>query len=359
MSENVTRLPRRLEVLRPSEIKAEQARPYIVKGLIALGDHAIAVGHPGSGKSAFGPMLAYAVARGERVFGRRVKKGTVIYLASEDGDGMKNRVRALLQTRGDAPDFYLIPTPINLLSPGDDSDRRLLENIIRTLKPCLIVIDTLFRSFPGKENDPDHMGAVVQVVRDLSREAGTRNAAILSLHHPAKGEAATTPRGHGSLDGDADVTMLIDGQRSDIRNIRLGKNRNGPSDLSFSFKIETVEMELDEDGDPVTAAIAVECEADPLRLNGRPKLSNLERIGLEALKETIRDIPTVATIGDDGSEGCCAQGGDWRARFYQRMPAGEDVAKETQRKRFYRLVEALIAKGIVGSQDDYYWPRAF
>ena len=264
--EQPTPQPGLLTVLTPDECEVATPRPYVVKGLIGRGDSILLVGQPGAGKSVLGPHLGYAVAQGRRVFDRRVRQGTVLYIAAEDGHGMKLRVRALRRRWGNAPDFRLLPDAIDLKDP---SSRHLaaLAKLIQELNPTLIIIDTLARAFPGlKENEPDApdgMGRVVLVVREI---ANTHEAAVVTLHHMPKDNA--TPRGHGALNGDADVTLVVEGSAGQPRTVRVTKNRNGSSDTTLTFSIRGEVLGHDEDGDTITAAIAEEIEptvADSLR----------------------------------------------------------------------------------------------
>jgi hypothetical protein len=243
------------ELLNPADLADEPARPYVIKGLIGQGDHAIIMGQPGSGKSVIAPHLAYAVAQGRTVLGRRVKAGRVLYIPAEDAHGMKGRVRALMARHGNAPNFYLFPASVDLTNPADVAE---IRHHIETIQPVLVVIDTTARAFPGlRENEAEDMSRVVQLTREF---AGICNSAVVNVHHVAK-DAGTTPRGHGSFNGDADVTMLVEGSGSAVRSIKLGKNRSGPSDPTFAFEIEVEELGIDEDGDPITAPVAA--EADP------------------------------------------------------------------------------------------------
>ncbi len=293
-----------LEVLTPASISKEQARPYVMKGLIARGDHVVAMGQPGSGKSVVIPHIAYAVAQGTgTVFGRRVRGGPIIYVAAEDGHGMKNRVRALLQRHGDAPDFHLVPQAVDLMTDG--LGRSALIELVATIKPVLIVLDTVGRSFPGlRENESDDMGKVVRAARELAEIC---SSAVISVHHVAK-DSGMTPRGHGCLNGDADATLLIEGSGREVRTVRMGKNRNGSSDITFAFTIEVDDLGLDEDGDPITAPVAEEAVVDPDagKAQREAKLADKPALLLRALRnidprqiESVRpqpDMPMVQAV---------------------------------------------------------------
>lgn len=280
---------RRLTVLRPADCVGGNPRPYIVKGLLARGDLAVIAGQPGSGKSLLAPHLGYSVATGIAAFGRRVRQGGVLYLAPEDGAGMRMRVRALFQSRGDAPIFVLVPDAIDLRD-SNSPDLAAVEGLIRELEPVLVVIDTVARAFPGlKENESDEMGRVVTVARGLTTIC---DSAVLLLHHLPKD--GSTPRGHGSLNGDADLTLIVEGKGNEPRTVSLLKNRNGPSDATFSFTVGTEMFGEDEDGDPIIAAIATEADTFDAAA-GKKKLAEVKlRDDKAVLLRHIRDAITEA-----------------------------------------------------------------
>jgi hypothetical protein len=105
---------------------------------------------------------------------------------------------------------------------------------------------------------------VVHTLRRIAKEVG---AAVLAAHHlPKDGD---TPRGHGSLNGDVDVVMKISGSGLQGRTVSLSKNRNGLSgDAGMSFRIESVELGTDVDGDLIDAPVAIE-DAGPAKVSGR------------------------------------------------------------------------------------------
>ncbi|MDO9500269.1 AAA family ATPase [Falsiroseomonas sp.] len=253
-----------------SDCASAKPAPAIVKGLIRKRDHVVIVGQPGAGKSVVAPLLGHHMATGRSVFGRRVRRVPVIYVAAEDGVGMILRGAAMLKAYGDTPDFHLIPTGIDLATPdpvpegtapGDHDpmprDAKALRDLAESLKAGAIFIDTLAAAFPGlQENESAAMDHVVRVVRYLA-ESG---AAVILLHHTTK-SGSPTPRGHGRLDGDADVTLFVEVQEGTAtRTVRLGKNRAGSAMDRFAFTIRGEVLGLDDDRDEVTAPVAIEEE---------------------------------------------------------------------------------------------------
>ena len=276
-----------LTVLTPAQCADADPRGYVIKGLVAPADHAQVLGLPSAGKSLLAPFAAYCIAQGVPFFGRRVRQGPVLYFAAEDGHGMKRRVRALMTRYGDAPLFRLIPDSINLRNE-DSSDPSRIRSLIWEYQPVAVFVDTVASAFPGlRENDPDAMSHATYTLRELTRTPC--GPAVISVHHVAKDGGGGTPRGHGVLFGDLDVTIIIEGEKAQPRSVTLGKNRNGPSDAAFSFGIEVEDFGLDEDGDPILAPIAVPAEGNaPVRRTEKEaKLHDKPKLMLRELRDLV------------------------------------------------------------------------
>ena len=352
---------RQLTVLTPAEIGDEQSRPYIIKGLISRGDHAIIMGQPGSGKSVLAPHLAYAVAQGRQVLGRRVRTGSVLYLAAEDGHGMKNRVRALSRRYGDAPDFHLIPEAVDLMTINPQHAQ--LDEIVKRIRPVLIVVDTIARSFPGlRENEAEDMGRVVKIVRDLADICG---AAVLTVHHVAK-DAGTTPRGHGSLNGDADITILVEGAGKDARSVKLGKNRSGASDAAFAFEIEIEELGTDEDGDPITAPVALEADRQEVPRAASARLNDAARIMLREVQNVLSahgemvcptpEMPLVRAVSRKTVRKHLIAAGWFPDSFLLSVPGSQPKLTRKGMPAEHKALSALTVKGLLSFNREWVWP---
>lgn len=343
-----------LRRLKPADCAASKPRGYIIKGLIAPGDLVLMVAKPGGGKSTIAPSIGYAIARGEPVFGRRTKPGVVFYVPVEDPHGMKQRVHALKLTHGDAPDFNLIEGVADLLS-ADSPDSAALSDLVRSDAPALVIIDTLAAAFRGlEENASQDMGRVIAVCRTLT----DMGAAVLLLHHPAKGIGGDgTARGHGSLDGDADVSLLLDPPPDGgAILVRLGKNRNGPAyDDSMGFTIRSVRIGTDEDGDSIFAPVAAEVDGKSVPSSRVPK-SHTMALGFLADLVASQGQPLPATDGfPDGVRGVSEEA--WRAECDQRrLSTAETDANRT--RVFRRVYSELLFKRKIAARDGLVWLTA-
>lgn len=314
----------RLTFLTPAECDTLSARPYVIKGLLAQGDVAAVVGAPGAGKSLLAPRLGYAVAQGVEVFGRRTRQGGVFYVAVEDGHGMRGRLSALRQDHGEADAFQLVSGVSDLLSKKGELAE--LRAAVKARRPALVIIDTLAVAFPGlEENTAEGMGQVVAAARSLTKWG----AAVILIHHDTKAGDGL-PRGHSLLNGALDVSIALK-RDGDVVACELSKNRNGPTALSIAFSIGTRNVGVDEDGDPITAAIA---EDDlPATTKASPKLTR----GEEAVMGHFRELTADSSLPEADLRKACIDG---------RRVSQSDVP-DNRRRTMEIALKGLVAKGVL------------
>ena len=320
------------QLLTPAECAQTPSRGYIVKGFLAPRDVACVYGAPGAGKSLFCPHIGYIVAQGGSAFGMRTRAGLVLYVAAEDPHGMRGRVDALRRRHGDTDSFLLMEGVSDLLST-DSSDLAALHQVIDRHRPSLIVIDTLAMSFPGlEENSSDGMGKVIAISRSLTAQG----AAVILVHHDTKAQTPT-PRGHSSLNGALDVAIqLMPRDDSGIVRGKLSKNRNGACDQELAFKIDTEVLGIDDDGDPVTAALVREVDGSSRR--SRPKLTSSETAALSILRKMAHPL----------SQRC--DEASWRVACIEGRTVSGSDEKDSRRKATARAIRALSNKGFVDVQ---------
>jgi hypothetical protein len=339
------------ELLTLADCAAAPMRGYIWKGVLAPGDLAVLFGPPGAGKSVIAPFIAHGVARGKKpIFGKRVRQGPVLYIACEDGAGMKLRARALLAVRGTADAFRIIAQEVDLQGDGvaEPADLAAIKQAAEKFKAALIVLDTMARAFPGlDENDGRSMGRATRILRQLC----TPQRAVLAVHHGAK-TGGDTPRGHGVLNGDCDVTMRIETAESGARTITLGKNRNGSTLQRFGFTIRSEFLETDEDGDAVTAPVAEEIEATEGGDKG-PQMSGQVRAALDRLSDLVGTSGDKLPAGPHFPSDPSVRGVRWAAwrDCCKARPIAASDEKEAIKKAFTRASQALLNSKIVAAAE--------
>ncbi len=170
------------------------------------------------GKSTLVRNLMSNVLHGRAFLGRAVKYGGVIYLPlEEEPASVLRHLQALGVT---AADDLLIPVMTQVDEYVEEGVKKRmvertvvehvdqLENVIRTARPVLVVIDPLILFLKcGDSNSYDKVYAAMKSLLRLAREY---NCAIVLLHHEGKTERENTgQRGIGSTAIPASVSTTI------------------------------------------------------------------------------------------------------------------------------------------------------
>jgi hypothetical protein len=216
-----------------------------------------------------------------------------------------------------------------------------------------VFIDTLAAVLVGaSENDSETMGAVIAFAQRIRDEF---KSACIFLHHAGKDQARGM-RGHSSLLGAADVVIRIaDGVA------KVEKARDAIAGHEFPFEIDGVMLGVDEDHDPVTAALLKHADTPgpSRRVEHERKLPPSARVALMALREALDDhgkaMPGSSTI-PRGVRACKLE--DWRRQFllrYGSEPEAEGRGRRAVNLAFQRGREQLAAHGTVMISDPYVW----
>jgi hypothetical protein len=251
--------------------------------------------------------------------------------------------------------FAAISSPIDLCS--SDADVVRLVAAIRSadlgMPVAMIIIDTLSRVLAGgNENAPDDMGALV---RNLDRLRDETGAAIAIVHHSGK-DAARGARGHSLLRAatDTEIEVMRD-EGSKLSTARVTKQRDYATEGSFTFKLRLVELDLDEDGDPITSCVLEESENSAAPREKRGKLPAAQRRALQLLADAIAragELPPASNHIPPGVR--CVSEDLWRRYCYEGgISAGDQEAKK---KAFGRAAGELVAAERVGQWGQWVWP---
>ena len=144
----------------------------------------------------------------------------------------------------------------------------------------VLCLDTLNRAAPGMdENDSKSMGEVITAAKAIQAELG---GLVLLVHHTGK-DATKGMRGHSSLHAalDAAIEVCRDGDR---REWKMHKSKDGEDGEAHPFRLDVVELGIDDEGEPLTSCVVVpeESAGDSVRRVLPPKSGN-QRIIWDAL----------------------------------------------------------------------------
>jgi hypothetical protein len=349
----------RFKLVTFDEIQLLTTAAYLVRDIIPREGLVVIWGPPKCGKSFWTYDAIMHVALGWEYRGRRVKQGTVVYVACEGERGLGARTEAFRRSKltedSSVPGFHLLATRLDLVADR----QQLIEDIRAQLgdeKPAVIVIDTLNRSIAGSESSDEDMGDYVKAA-DAIREAF--NCAVLIIHHC--GVDDKRPRGHTSLTGAADAQIAIRRSADGVITSIVEWMKDGAEGVETNSRLEVVELGTDDDGEPITSCIVVPTETAPNALGERPKKRrppppDVMR-ALEFLKDAITDHGEPLNKPGLPRSLIATTLPHWRDRVRQR---GLYDGEAAGRKRFERARERLVAEKLITIDGDSVWivPRA-
>ena len=150
----------------------------IVENMISVG--LTLLGAPQkSGKTFFGLQLCDAIVEGKNFLGRKVQKGTAVYLAFED---KKTKIKKRLQRMQVDPNDKFV---IDILKPNHlyDLELRIEQEIQRNADLKLVVVDTFHKIRKSKDRDYDSEYAEATAYHEL---ACKYHIAIILITHVKK-----------------------------------------------------------------------------------------------------------------------------------------------------------------------------
>ena len=202
--------------------------------------------------------------------GAKVKPGAVVYLAGEGHHGLRGRLAAW-QTKNIA-----IPRGALLLSSSGcnlDTQAGFLKarDAIAALsvRPALIVVDTLHRFLSGDENSAQDAKAMLDSCAALMALFG---CSVLLVHHTGvSDEAQGRARGSSSWRGALDIEVSVT-TKDKVITIAQKKSKDAEllPPIHACLQSVTIPDWLDEDGASVTSAVLAASEAPPVREKESP-----------------------------------------------------------------------------------------
>lgn len=342
----------RFKLIPFNAIKLSNKSRYLVKGLIPREALIVVWGPPKCGKSFWTFDLLMHVALGWDYRGRRVEAGTCIYVACEGEHGLAARAEAFRQAKiaeeGAEPPFYLLTTRLDLIADVDalaaDISAQLAGEICLT-----IVVDTLNRSLVGSESRDEDMAAYIKAADHLREKF---RCAVIIVHHCGINDAR--PRGHTSLSGAADAQISIKRDAAENVVAELELMKDGPAGAVSVSRLVPVEVDIDEDGEPITSCIIEPLEEGAQKRSNKPRLSPSQGRALQLLGAAIDkggEIPPASNHIPTNTR--CVNESLWRDYCYK--GAISDGAPGSKQKAFKRAALELVAAERVGKWDPWVW----
>lgn len=307
---------------------AGAAPGWFIKNMLPKAELVVVFGESGAGKSFIMIDMMCAVAMGLPWRGFRVKQGRVVYICAEGKAGFRKRLTAYGQHHGvdlDAIPLGVISDVPNLLL---HDDKAIAKQVKAWGGADIIVFDTLAQSTPGaNENASDGMGKALEHCKRLHDTTG---AMIILVAHSGK-DASKGVRGWSGIKGAVDAQIEVLRAGAD-RAIKVDKQKDDRDGDEFGFRLNTVVIGTDEDGDDVTSCVvehtAVVPKADRKKDPKGEKQVLLMRVARElvALEEADGKVSVDTLL-----EACVVQ-----------VPRGESKC-DNRRRDFLRAVEAMVS----------------
>lgn len=247
----------------------------LIKGILNLKETSAWIAPPGGMKSALLASAAVHLATGRDWHGYRVKNCVgVVYFALERADLVRRRLVAQATRMGINPktlNVIVVSEMIDLMNPAT------VEKIVDFIKIAgnhltppenwddipeeednyssyigLIIFDTFAKLIAAGGGDEDKAKDQGKLFANLQRIKNETEAHIALIGHTGKDETRGS-RGSNAIVGDVDVMVTISG--GETKTATVIKANDAPEGPLFSFRSETYEFGVDEDGDPITVNI--------------------------------------------------------------------------------------------------------
>ncbi|MEM6260206.1 MAG: AAA family ATPase [Planctomycetota bacterium] len=230
--------PARRRLLRADEIEVVPPK-WLVPNLLEREALAGLFGPSYCGKSFVAVDWACRISSGDTWDRKPIEAGTVAYAAAEGRGGLSRRIEAWHKAQGvsrEGKPLYVYPG-IRMDDPA--SVREFSREVeVQSIKPDLIVVDTLNRSMIGDENSATDMGRFIQSCDDLRHQYG---CTVLVVHHTGKGNQ-NQARGSSAFRAamDAEYQIRVDGDGRDAdRTLRATKMKDAPEPADVPFHLRS------------------------------------------------------------------------------------------------------------------------
>lgn len=347
-------------------------RPWRIKNAWPMAGVVFAAGASGAAKTFFVLDGTLKLACGaEKVWGRRASGCGVLYVAAEDPDGCRARVRAWRMTKGAKREtpvpFKLVPQGVNILDDAELEDFIAAAQIEADIMAAdglplgIICLDTLSCCIPGiDENSSADMSRALKALYRIAQALGVL---VVVVAHFGKAGATGGVRGWSGLEYNIDgVTVLErDEEEPDLRHVTFKKVKNGAGGSRLDFTLKEVELGMiDDSGDVMTSCIVTfhEARAEP---KASRKQAVEEKPGQKLILRALGQLMDLGTtyvvplvpgvpVGTSGVHRL-----QLRTRTFGIGYMSKDDKEATAKRNFNRDLLSLISSGVVREAEEIIW----
>jgi AAA domain len=315
--------------------------------------------------------MTRAVARGVRYAGRTVMQGAVVYLTGEGVSGFKRRLVAMRRhhgIEGNGTPFYMIENVPDLGSEQTDLPLLIteLDAFITRLAPNgvrAIVLDTLARCMgEADENSARDIGRFVNRCSQLERRYG---CVLIVVHHVGK-DPSRGGRGSNSLNGAADVSMLVE-KTDTYSKVRIEEMKDGREGQEWRFRLAPYDLgaTLEEGGATSTATsenstCVVEILSEPSQAQPRATKTAKPPAGvagdlLKIIRRAIEDMGA-ANVGSAAVPNNVRTVSRANVKNFCTTMAWQDAAEPNAfRAMMSKTLSQLRDKGLIDFDREWVW----
>lgn len=190
---------------------------WLVKGFWGRRSHGMVAGMPKCFKSTLVHDLVVSVASGQPFLGKFpvLEPGPVIVIQNENADYiMKDRTEKIILDRGLTGETHRVNShkvrvefppnlPITFINQqgftlSNEEHRKQIENLIKDIKPVLVVFDPLYLMFEGDLNSSKDLNPILNWLLSLKTNYKT---SVMVIHHYNKGSNQQALRGGARMAG--------------------------------------------------------------------------------------------------------------------------------------------------------------
>jgi hypothetical protein len=326
---------------------------WLIEGVLVDHESNLIFGASNTFKTMLAVDLACSVAAGRPWHGCAVKRGRVLYVATEGRNGVcRLRIRGWMDRHDiaaeDRRNIEALKGEIFITDP-EDVDRLISDLTTKGGGYKLIVLDVAAGTMRGSESDDETAKAWVAGIERLIAGA----AAVLAITHSGWADQ-TRARGHTHIWGSFNARLKTEGDK-DARTGTLSVNRFKDADSVglWGFRFEyhvfgdddrTLIPVLDEDVKEIAKSKKTRTPRGPI-----------QHTLMDALDDALR------TCGEasPGFTGMPTHGQVTTLQAWERasIPHLGDVEPKRRVTTFNRTAKSLIDGGYVGRHNDYVWRK--